>query len=477
VLDFLKRYRKWVIGAAVLVGALLLVSVVVSARGRRQAAVTAQTRSEVIGSGPIEIWVTGTGQLEPAALASLSFRVPGTVGSVHVEVGDVVRSGDPLLELDPSSLDPSLIGAVADLVQAKDGLRTLLDGPSAAQVAEAELALAHARDAAYRSENRRSFQQEGRRATGDTIAAARANLILAQEAVDHAKGAYDNLSELSQDDPQRATALSVLDRARRARDSALSIYNWYTGKPTEIDQAILDAEVAVAQADVIEAQKTLDELRNAPDPDDVAVAEARVQAAQASVDQIRLSAPLDATVVAIQYESGDSVTPGQVAVVLADLSRLHVDTLVDELDIASIQPGTSVTLTFDALPGVTLEGSVERIDLVPSTGETTSYPVRVRLTDTDQEVRLGMTAAVNILIAHKDSVLLVPNWALGVDATTGVIHVQVRRGSVLLTTPIELGLRGETESEVLSGLQAGDVVEASAAPADTGPSGPFGGGG
>jgi HlyD family secretion protein len=477
VLDFLKRYRRWVIGGAVLVGALLVVSVVVSARGRRQAAITAQTRSEAIRNGPIEIWVTGTGQLEPAALASLSFRVPGTVGTVHVEVGDAVQSGDSLLELDPSSLDPSLIGAVADLVQAKDALRTLLDGPSAAPIAEAELTLAHAQDAQYRAENRRRFQQEGRRATADTIAAAKANLVLAQDAVGHAQSVYNNLSGLSQDDPERAAALSALDRARRARDAALSTYNWYTGKPTEIDQAILDAEVAVAQADVVEAQKTLDDLRNAPDPDDVAVAEARVQAAQALVDQIRLSAPLDATVVAIQYESGDSVTPGQVAVILADLSRLHVDTLVDELDIASIQPGTPVTLTFDALPGVTLDGSVERIDLVPSAGETTSYPVRVRLTDTDQEVRLGMTAAVNILIARKDSVLLVPNWALGVDAATGAIYVEVRRGSVLVTTPIELGLRGETESEVLSGLQAGEVVEASAAPADTGPSGPFGGGG
>jgi HlyD family secretion protein len=256
----------------------------------------------------------------------------------------------------------------------------------------------------------------------------------------------------------------------------LATYNWYTGKPTEIDQAIMDAEVAVADANVLQAQETLEDLRNAPDPNDVAAAQARVRAAQALVDQVRLIAPLDATVVAVNYQPGDSVTPGQFAVVLADLARLHVDTLVDELDIALVEPGKVVDLSLDALPGLNLAGEVEGIDLLPSSGDTTSYPVRVRLVESDDRVRLGMTAGVSILAIRKENVILVPNWALGFDPTTGAITVRVRRGSKLVVTPIELGLRGETHSEVLSGLRAGDVVEAPL-PAPESGGGPFGGGG
>ncbi|MGH2606411.1 MAG: efflux RND transporter periplasmic adaptor subunit [Anaerolineales bacterium] len=477
MLDFLQRNRKTVIGAGLVGLAFLAFFVILPGAARRRISAAAQARSAVIGTGPIEVWVTGTGQVEPAALASLSFRVPGTVGKVLVEVGDSVRSGEMLLELDQNSLDPSLIGALADLIQAQDALATVLEGPSETQIAEAELALAQARDVEYRAGNRRTVLQQGRRATRETIEAAKANLVLAEEAVDRAQAAYNNLASLPEDDTGRAMAVADLDRARRARDSALATYNWYTGKPTDIDQAILDAEVSVAQANVIGAQETLDELRRAPEPDDIAAARARVRAAQALVDQVRLIAPLDSTVVAVHYQPGDTVTPGQVGVVLADLGVLHIDTLVDELDIAAIEPGNPVALTFDALPDLTLDGEVQRIDLLPSAGDTTAYPVRVRFTETEARVRLGMTASVNILVMRKESVLLVPNWALGFDPETGSITVRVRRGSELIVAPIELGLRGEAYSEVVSGLRAGDVVEAPAQTQDSAPRGPFGGGG
>lgn len=477
MLDWIKRQRRVVVGAGVLGLGLVLFVVILPGAARQRISGAGQSRSEVIASGPIEVWVTGTGQVEPAALASLSFRVPGTVGRVLVEVGDPVRSGEVLLELSQESLDPSLIGAIADLIQAQEALAATLEGPSEAQIAEAELALAQARDAEYRAGNRRAVLQPGRRATRETIEAAKANLVLAEEAVDRAQAAYNNLASLPEDHTGRAMAVSELDRARRARDSALATYNWYTGKPTEIDQAILDAEVAVAQANVIEGQDTLDELRRAPEPDDIAAAEARLRAAQALVDQVRLIAPLDATVVAVHYQAGDTVTPGQVAVVLADLSALHVDTLVDELDIASIEAGSPVELTFDGLPGLTLAGEVERIDLLPAAGDTTSYPVRVRFREGEARVRLGMTATVNILVERKESVLLVPNWALGIDPDTGSVTARVRRGPELVSVPIELGLRGEAYSEVTSGLRAGDVVEAPAPTSDGAPRGPFGGGG
>jgi HlyD family secretion protein len=193
-------------------------------------------------------------------------------------------------------------------------------------------------------------------------------------------------------------------------------------------------------------------------------------------------APIDATVVALSYAEGDSVTTGAVAITLAAVDQLHVDTLVDELDIARVESGQPVELTFDALPDLKLAGQVNVIELIAEQGATTAYPVRVVLTEGEEAVRLGMTASVEILVERKEAVVLVPNWALGFDAATGEIFVLVRSGPDLVRTPVVLGLRSEAYSEVLEGLQVGDVVEVPAASGGQGPGGGqgpvfFGGGG
>ena len=434
-------------------------------------------RTALIEKGDMDVWVTGTGNVQPKALAALAFKAQGNVGRIRVEVGEKVQAGHVLIELDQNSLDASLIGAEADLLVAQEQLETLLDSPTAQQLASAQLLVAQARDALEDAQYDWRVQQEGFRANSDTVDAAEARLVLAERGVDQAKAAYDRLSNHSSDDPERAIALTNLVAARQERDSALRSLNWYTGHPTDIEQAILDAEVAIAEANLREAEEALEELQAGPDPDDVIAAQARVDAAQAIVDQSKLIAPFAGTVMSIHVRLGDSVVPGQEGVVVADLATLHIDTLVDELDLASIEIGQDVNITLDAIPEANLGGQVEEIDLAPVSGsDTIEYPVRIRLDSVDGDVRIGMTAALNILVAHKDDILLVPNWALRLEPETGEIYVTVLQSSGEgRRVPLVLGLRNEAFSEVISGLSGGEQVGIVLTAEPEGFRGPFGG--
>ena len=157
--------------------------------------------------------------------------------------------------------------------------------------------------------------------------------------------------------------------------------------------------------------------------------EARLRAVQAIVDQARLISPIEGTVMSVNHGVGDSIVPGEVEIVVADLGSLHIDTSVDELDVGDVVIGQSVEITLDAFPELVLVGSVAGIDLAPEIGSTsTQYPVRVELESLDELVRVGMTAGLSILVADNDNVVLIPNWALGFDPETGEIIVFVGDG-------------------------------------------------
>ncbi len=437
----------------------------------------AAERTATVERGPIELLVTGTGKVEPAAQANLFFQVRGTLGTLNVEVGERVRRGQLLASLDSASLDASLIGAEADLISAEQALEELLEGPTGQQLALAEQAVAQGRDALHDAEYRWSVQQQGNRASSTTIRGAEARLVLAEEELEQAKANYDQYSGRPKDDPARALALTQLAAAQADRDSALRNLNWYTGHPTDIQQAILDADVALAEANLAQAEDDLAELRAGPDPEAVDQAKARLSAAQAVVDQVRLTAPIDGTVVSLNHAVGDSISPGEVEIVIADLSMLHIDTTIDELDIALIEEGQSVEITLDSLPDLVLNGAVASIDLSPQVGaSSTQYPVRVVLDDVAPGVRIGMTAALSISVAREANAVLVPNWALSFDPDTGEVYVRVHGGADRDRRVVELGLRNESFSQVITGLEVGEVVGVTIEQEPSGPAGGFFGG-
>lgn len=366
------------------------------------------TATESADSAPAEDFfpvVSATGVVLPERWATLSFASGGQVTDLLVERGALVDQGTLLAQLgNAEQARAALTGAELELINARQALDDLYDNAEL-YTAQARLALANARDFLDDTEYNWRVQQEGYRASDETIEEAEANLILAENEVDRAKDVYDRLSGRPEDDAARALALSNLSAARQHRDAIIRRLNWYQGFPTEIEQGVLDAELSEAEARLAAAERDYEQVKDGPDPDAVELAEARlanaqaaVQAAQQALEDTELRAAFAGTVSDVYIREGEFVAPGQPILVLADLENLIVETTdLNEIDVAQIAVDNTATVTFDALPDVSLQGTVTYIAPKASEGTGVNYPVEIHFEQAlPESVRWGMTAFVDI---------------------------------------------------------------------------------
>jgi HlyD family secretion protein len=276
---------------------------------------------------------------------------------------------------------------------------------------------------------------EYRRASDDLLQQTQDEIDLAREKVSKAEDAYKRFKNRPDGDSLKAQASLNLVNARTERDDKIALLNWYLGKYDEIDAAQYRAALAVAQAQLANAQREVERLKDGPNAEDVAAAQARVDAAQATVNSLFIVAPFDGEVLAVEQVAGDAVKTGTVAVYLADMRHLYVEAQVDESDIASVQVGQAAEVTLDALPGVTFTGQVKSINPV---GESVSglvkYKVRIDLEPASDQtfIPLGTTANVSILVQEARAALTVPITAIQNDAQGEfVLTVDKRRVNVV----------------------------------------------
>jgi HlyD family secretion protein len=272
-------------------------------------------------------------------------------------------------------------------------------------------------------------------ARSEDLASARAALNKARAAVRLAQAEYDR-SDKSSDSPQalaleQATldlqmAQAEYDRlaagprptdlgpARANVEAAKAQVGLAKAQVIQAESQVLQAGAAVeqaqagleaARAQTAQAEANLERLQAGPTPEEIAVAEAAVEQAQEALttarameEQTTLTAPFDGTTGLIYVREGEQVSTGQTLLALGDLSTLRIETTdLDEIDIARVEPGQRVDLTFDALPDEVLTGRVERIAPMATPGQTaTSYRVIIEFEETDPALRWGMTAFVDI---------------------------------------------------------------------------------
>ena len=119
--------------------------------------------------------------------------------------------------------------------------------------------------------------------------------------------------------------------------------------------------------------------------------------------KLQLIAPFDGTIGTVLVRSGEMVSPGQTIVTLGDLASLRIETTdLSEADIARVREGAAAKVTFDALPGKTLDGRVTRIAPMSTPGvSAVNYTVIVELDQLDPVLRWGMTAFVDVQIVQE----------------------------------------------------------------------------
>jgi HlyD family secretion protein len=336
--------RKWLlVGAAVVV---IVVAGLVAWRALRPAA---PANVIEVRRGRITANVEASGTVRAAREAWLSLRTGGIVKTVAVKPGQLVNSGDLLVQADTADAER--------------------------QVREAELAM-QIRQIEY--DNLRGAP------SGSQIEIARANLRRAAAILQAAQSAYD-----------RVTAQG---KAAGSNEAAA------------LESAKLDFETARAQFDTAVAGPSSDQLQIASK--NLELARSSLQAARDRLDGSALSAPFAGTVLAVNINEGETAY-GEKIVRLADLATLEVAAQVDELDIGELQVGQEVQVQLEAIPGQVLTGHVARItpSATPARGSV-SYEVAITFAPGPTPVRPDMTANLKIITLTHDDTLLVPSRAV-----------------------------------------------------------------
>lgn len=342
------------------------------------------------------------GKLVPVEHVQLSFNMPGMIAEVLVEESQTVEQGQIIAILDQR---PRLASAVAaaelEVLTAQQALDTLQEN-AGLTTAAAQQQVADARDAVRYAERYLNNLNSGSR--GTDVDKAEANVVLLKDRLDNAREDYVPYENKPDDNVKRATYLSRMADAQRKYDDAVLLLNNLQGNPSDIDMAVAEANLSLAQAQLTLAEIEYEDVKDGPDPDAMQTAQARLKAAQASLTAAQaaladteLTAPFSGTLVRLDLKPGEQAIPGKTVVVLADLSGWIVETEdLNEMEVVDIQEGQSTLMIPDALPDYELVGQVDSISQIyeEKLGDVT-YTVRIALDETDPQLRWGMTVKVS----------------------------------------------------------------------------------
>jgi len=171
-------------------------------------------------------------------------------------------------------------------------------------------------------------------------------------------------------------------------------------------------------------------------------------------------APVRGMIIERNVVEGQTVTPTQILFVLAD--RLIIRARVDESEIGKIRIGQKTELVAEAFPEKPFEGHVRLVDYqARRIGGVSAYAVELDPRSLPAGVRSGMTVRAEFIMQTKESVMLLPLWALK-GAHDATVPLQVRRGDSEETVQVKLGLSDGTNVEVVSGLSLGDEIRVEA---------------
>jgi multidrug efflux pump subunit AcrA (membrane-fusion protein) len=353
-----------------------------------------------VARGPLVVSVTPieTGTVETEETALVKAEIAEQVVGVLVKEGDAVKAGAALVRLN------------ATVAQARLNLATSTLRAARARLESARIAL----------------QLERSR----TLAA----LSEAQARYDSVKQRYDKKRQLAEGGLVSADEIQMLEADLKTAEAAYDM-----ARANREQVAFQERQIAAAEAEVSQQ-------------------EASVRVAQLDLEHAVIRAPLDGTVMELPVKAGELVLPGTPVARISRRGDLYIKALIDEVDLGRVQLGQAARVSFDVLPGRAFDGTVSEIAPTVSSERLKSrnVQVKVRLTAPPPELRPGLSADVEIIVARLDDVLSVPSeTVMSKDREQFVYMVEDNR---LAKRTVVTGYVGWDATEIRSGLQAGEQV-------------------
>ncbi len=463
------KRMKWIIGVVV----LLLISAggyayysLVYIPAQTAATDTAALQTAVVRQGNLIIYASGNGTLVATNQASFSFGTSGQVIKVNAKVGDLVKAGDVLAELDNS----------AQQIQYMQAKRALADMTSPYAIATANQNIAAALTSVDTARGKLAYllspavvywEEQVAKAEQD-LADAEATAKISPSAdadakVSHAKDVLAVVKDKLKGNMDYYQNYYVPDNFI-VRDRTTNTK--YISAPTAAEIANARAALDQARAAVIEAQNYLAAIKGEPVPENATGsslttfenAQLALKSAEENLANTSLIAPISGTLMAFDVTVGNNVSATTV-VTIADLNQPSVQVYLDPSDWNNAKVGKDAEITFDALPDAKFTGKVTEVDPgLYASGNTSVIRAFVKLDipASGFDLPLGSAASVDVIGGRADNALLVPIEALHPAGDQFTVFVMENGKPVLHV--VEVGIQDQVSAEIKSGLQAGNVV-------------------
>lgn len=336
----------------------------------------------------IATYVSLDGQVAPLEQSILAFQQSGTITSIAVNVGDRVRVGQQLAQIDGSVLR--------------------------AQYAQAQAQAQQQSATAQGSQVGLPVQVETNQATLQTAAAALRN----------SKLVYDQDTELYKNG---YVSEAQLEAARAAYVQAQNAYN--------------TAQIGLRN-NVVSAENTKAAVASAQ------AAQANARTLGTQVAQTTIYAPYDGVITQRLLDPGAYAGPQAPVLGISRIDTLWININVPDVDLQYVRPGSSVSFTSSSLPGRTFTGRIATVNAVPTSG-TLSYLARIEMTNPGDVLRGGMLVTATVPQESRTDAIVVPRSAVAQTQNGFAVYV-VGADQKAQEVPVRLGVQTDTLSEVIS---------------------------
>ncbi|MGD2104833.1 MAG: efflux RND transporter periplasmic adaptor subunit [Anaerolineae bacterium] len=453
----MERPRIWIV---VIIAAVLVIGGLYSAymtyRGvQAQEPPKPTMETGTVTQGDIVITVDGSGELIPASELELCFRASGVLDEVLVETGDRVAEDDVLARLETDDLERAVAEADVQLQIAQLELADVREGPSEAELADAEVRVRDAQTQLSLAYD--AYQDATDDSTDDAVESAKVMYDWWVGYYQSQKAKYEegNLSR-TKHDYAMAAMIEAEEAWERAKNEA------------EIDEVQALKSVEQAQNALLQAEEDLELLRSEPLTDTLTEAELAVDEANLALEEAcldleaaELYAPFDGTVMSVDAAVGERVGVNATILTVADLEEPLLQFWLEESDMSRVAVGNQVNVTFEALPDTTCTGKLVNVDpVLVSVSGTTAVQAEASLHLDAQNITLlsGMTADVEVISAEARNAVIVPMEALKETEEGGYAVTVVRSSGEMEDRRVEVGIKDAVNAEILSGLEMGETV-------------------
>jgi HlyD family secretion protein len=365
--------KKWL-----LAGAILAIAVAISVIMWHRNSNKVEYLTVRLDRGDIEATVNTTGNLNAVISVQVGSQVSGNILALYADFNTKVKKGQVVALIDPALFQAAVDNASATLKAARAGVVT----------AQATLA-----------QSRANFSS-----AEANVATQKANVVKAQSAIDLAKVEND----------RRKVLVTTGSTSQEDADTAQATYDQSVASMSATQAAVTAAEAAADAAlkGVDVAQTQLDQAKAVVQEDQATLAQA-----QLNLDHTKIIAPVDGTVVSRNMDVGQTVAASfqapTIFLIAQDLTKMQVDTNVDESDVGRTKLDQPADFTVDAWPGQVFHGRVAQVRKAPiNVQNVITYDVVIEVANPDLKLFPGMTANATIFTGRAANALRLPKAAL-----------------------------------------------------------------